>query len=315
MCTILSKLYGHIRQFVARNRLRVSTTTGFFRNDRQMETILCLFPRPKTIYFFGCSDGCEPYAFAIHLKLSDPSVEPDILGFDINEGCIAKARAAVYANNQLDYYRTGTALTGPKAQFFRRANGNKFQLDAQIARVCKFKLGSVLDEEFISKLPPADLVFCQNVLDHLSPKQNRIALRNLRGLLTTHSLLVIGGMRPELRSALTQELRLDPVTNNCRAIHDGWRDVRGWWDQSKPWARAYYFLEPFREAPDWPYRYSSIFRLPSANEKGQASYSRGFESGQTTSRGALRAQVKALFSVNRLIAHCRTRPADLSAGS
>ena len=262
----LAKLYGHARKFLTKNRLRVSTTTGFFRNDIQMETILRLMPKPKAAYVFGCSDGCESYSFAIHLRLNNVTPPPTIRGFDINEECILRARQATYERKQMDYYGTGENLNGPKAQFFKSIDGNTFRVDESISSTCEFQLGSVLDEAFMSQLPAADLVFCQNVLIHLSPEQNRIALLNLKRLVGEKGLLVIGGMRPELRSALTSETGLKPVIEDCRVIHDGWRDLRSWWEESKPWAREYFALERFEETPDWQQRYSSIFRLPAGGE-------------------------------------------------
>jgi len=263
---ILTKLYGKARRFLTRNRLRVSTTTGFFRNDVQMETIIRLVPQPKTIYVFGCSDGCESYSFAIHLRLHNVTPPPRIIGFDINEECILKARRGIYQRNQMDYYGTGENLAGPKTQFFNRADGTKVRVDDSIASTCEFNLGSVLDEAFMAQLPKADIVLCQNVLIHLSPEQNRIALHNLKKLVASRGVLAIGGMRPELRSALTNEAGISPVVEDCRVIHDGWRELRHWWEESKPWAREYFALERFEETPDWPNRYSSIFRLPAGEQ-------------------------------------------------
>jgi SAM-dependent methyltransferase len=264
----LTKLYGQARKFFTKNRLKVSTTTAFFRNDVQMETIIRLMPKPKLVYVFGCSDGCESYSFAIHLRLKGITPPPKIRGYDINEECIRRAQGAVYERQQMDYYGTGENLNGPKMQFFQSIDGQKFRVDESIASTCEFQLGSVLDEAFMAQLPPADLVFCQNVLIHLTPEQNRIALRLLQGLVGEKGLLVIGGMRPELRSALTSEARLKPVVEDCRVIHDGWRDLRLWWDESQPWAREYFALEPFEETPDWQHRYSSLFRLPAAEKIG-----------------------------------------------
>ncbi len=259
--TPLAKLYAHARKFITRNRLEVSTTTGFFRNDRQMETIIRLLPRPRTVYFFGCSDGCEPYTFAMLLKLADPAAPlPRIFGWDINEGCIEKARSAVYEANLLDYYRTGEPLSSDRAALFQRTGENAYRVDDTIARSCAFELGSVIDDDFMGKLAPSDLVFCQNVLVHLNAEQNHAAVRYLSRLLTPQSLLAIGGMRPELRSEVTREANLQPVTDDCREIHDGWRDLRGMWDRTRPWARDYFCLEPFRETSDWPFRYGSLFR-------------------------------------------------------
>lgn len=259
---MLRKLYGHARKILTRNRLKVSTTTGFFRNDAQMETLIRLRPAPKTIYIFGCSDGCEAYSFAMQFRLHGVVPPPRILGFDINEDCIRHAQAAIYERRQLDYYGTGENLPTEKAKFFQPVGGDRFRVDESITRTCTFSLGSVLDEAAMAQLPPADLVLCQNVLIHLPPEQNRLALDLLKRLVAPDGLLVIGGMRPEIRQELTTSAQFEPVVEDCRAIHDGWRDLRKWWDETPSWAREYFALEPFAETPGWQHRYSSIFRVP-----------------------------------------------------
>src|SRR4051812_29902539 len=107
MGSALRSLYRRLRAAVGLRPTGFSTMTGFFRNPIQLETILQLSPQPSTVYFFGCSNGCEPYSFAIQQAASNPTFEPTIVGFDINPACIEEARTATYELSEIDYYGTG----------------------------------------------------------------------------------------------------------------------------------------------------------------------------------------------------------------
>jgi chemotaxis protein methyltransferase CheR len=231
-------------------------------------------PDAKRVYVFGCSDGCEAYSLAIHFRSHNMNATPSIMGFDINKDCIQKAKIATYQDRQLDYYGTGRASTGPRAEFFLPAGGDAYRVADSIAETCDFAMGDVLDSTFMSALPRADLVLCQNVLIHLTADQNRTAVNNLRPLVAEGGLLVLGGMRLDQRIAVAAEAGLEPVTENFRSIHDGWQDQRRGWNDSKPWSRNYRDLEPFQDRPDWQTRYSTIFRVAAAGRPSAAIDSR-----------------------------------------
>jgi chemotaxis methyl-accepting protein methylase len=238
----------------------MSTTTGFFRNDLQTEVLLRLKPALETVYVFGCSDGCEVYSLAIWCHLAAPAPKVQITGFDIDRACLAQAQAAVYTAAQLDYYNSGKPLCSRKASFFDVSTPGCFLVNKTITQHCAFRHGDVLDARFVAALPPADAVLCQNVLVHLAEEDNRRALENLCRLLGPDGLLLLGGMRPPVRSRLTYEMGLEPIADELEKIHDGWLDLRRAWDSAPAWRRKYYYLEPFQHVPDAPFRYGTIFR-------------------------------------------------------
>jgi chemotaxis methyl-accepting protein methylase len=257
---MLSRIQSYIADILSRNNLKMSTTTGFFRNEAQIETLIQLKPAPRTVYVFGSSDGCEAYSLAIAYRLKNINLDLKIWGFEIDETCLERAKVALYDEAQIDYYKGNSVLASSKGRFFTMIEPNIFQVAGAITQLCKFIQGSVLDEAFISTLRSADIVLCQNVFVHMTEQQNYEGIRNLKRLLNEDGLLLIGGMRPAIRSKVTQKLGLVPITTQAESIHNGWVDLRQGWDESHPWRRKYYLLEPFRPLPDWASRYGTIFR-------------------------------------------------------
>jgi hypothetical protein len=233
-----------------RNRLKMSTTTGFFRNPNQLEIIYNHVPAPKRVYVFASSNGCEVYSMAMFYASRNADKCPRFLGFDIEPACVKTARNGVYHSREVDYYGDGRAFIDP----YRRYLGN---LGCDTWRVER----TIMDRGFIQSLGPADIVCCQNVLIHMSESDNLLALSLLCRLLSGKKLLVIAGMRPSLRCRITRALGLNPVVDGCREVHEAQRDLRHAWDHSPFFLRPYIALPPFTECQDWQRLYSTMFYL------------------------------------------------------
>lgn len=240
--------------------LKISTTTGFFRNAIQIDTVTELISKPKSIYVFGCSEGCEAYSLAIHYYNKFNYIDYKLTGYDINANCIDVASKGTYDINQIDYYKSENLAIDGALKCLNKTKSGAYQVIDEIHRVCHFKFGNILDTDFMANLEPSDVILCQNVLIHLPYKQNVVAMTNLSKLLKSGSILVIGGMRPSYRSKITKKLKLKPIENNCETIHNNWLDCRKMWDEGNVLTRDYFALEPFKETKDWPYRYSTIFK-------------------------------------------------------
>jgi chemotaxis methyl-accepting protein methylase len=226
--------------------------------------VTALRPKPDKILVFACSDGCESYSIAMAYQRSDPATKPRIQGYDIEDRCVEHARRGVYERSQLDYYRNGQPAVAANQRFFEKVEGGACQVKTEIAALCEFNKGSILDAQFMAGLGRADVVFCQNVLVHLSDEDKIAALENLLKVTRPDGLLAIAGMQPDARERITLQLGLRPVTERCQEIHDGWLDLRELWDKSRPWQRPYYALEPFRKCRKWEYRYSTLFLPPTS---------------------------------------------------
>ena len=242
---------------------QMSTTTGFFRNEPQLSVVTSIRPKPLKIFVFGCSDGCEAYSIAMAYKDLNPATPLKISGWDIEEPCIQRARAAVYKQEQLDYYRTNAPEIRAKQRYFESSGAGAFKVKSEITGMCSFEIGSILDAGFMAGVGTADIVFCQNVLVHLPGEAKAQAVENLCKTVRPDGLLAIGGMRPASREAIALKQGLKPITDKCEEIHNSWIDLRALWDNNWFWQRPYYALEPFRKCSHWEHRYGSLFFLPS----------------------------------------------------
>lgn len=254
------RFLGRLGRVFRRRMRQMSTTTGFFRNEAQMELILKLLPDARSAYVFGASAGCEAYTLALHFIRGVPGTRLSIAAFDIDDACLARAREAVYTAKEVDYYQSGKRLDDRWRPYFISEASGGYRIRPDVQQMCAFRHGSVLDGALISSLPSADLVLCQNVLIHMSPPDDAQAMRNLAALVKDGGILALGGMSPARRAVLTRQYPLEPITEQCEAIHEGWRDQRGAYRRHSFWRRPYTALEPFRRVRDWPHRYSSLFR-------------------------------------------------------
>jgi len=254
----------HITNYFKRNKLRMSTTTAFFRNINQLNTIYELMPTPKKIFVFGCSSGSEVYTLAMFYNKKNANITPQIVGFDIDEHCLEKARRGIYSFEDLLYANNrpdeSTAREVLEEYIVPRDDG-QYRIVEKVRTQCGFNIGSVLDPNFIRNLDKVDIVFCQNVLIHMTEKENSRAIELLKSTVRPGGLLVIGGMRLSVKARMAKRIGLVPVTTNCCEIYEMQKDLRGLWDRSNVFNRPYYAMPPFTLTDDWQYRFSTIFRV------------------------------------------------------
>lgn len=147
--------------------------TSFFRDPEAFELLKeRVFPTivqnksaeiPIRIWVTGCSTGEEVYSIAICLLefLTDKVTQPPIQIFatDISESAIDKARAGIYAENQMVEISAQR-----RRRFFHTIEGGGYQINKVVREVCVFahqNLGS--DPPFSN----VDLISCRNVLIYL----------------------------------------------------------------------------------------------------------------------------------------------------
>lgn len=154
--------------------------TGFFRDAPAFEILKKkVFPRilktrqpatPVRIWVPGCATGEEVYSLTICLlecmKGRADDVPIQIFGTDLNEPSLEKARAGVYAPNQIKD-------VSPRRlkQFFVKLDRG-YQIRKDIRERCVFAKQNVFQDPPFSRL---DLISCRNVLIYLGPElQNRV---------------------------------------------------------------------------------------------------------------------------------------------
>lgn len=155
--------------------------TSFFRDPDAFELLKeRVFPTitqnksaefPIRIWVAGCSTGEEVYSIAICLlefladKVTQPSIQ--IFATDISEQAIDKARAGIYAENQM-------VEVSPehRRRFFYAIEGGGYQITKAVRELCVFARQNLGSDPPFSNL---DLITCRNVLIYMGDSlQKRI---------------------------------------------------------------------------------------------------------------------------------------------
>jgi chemotaxis methyl-accepting protein methylase len=236
----------------------MSHVTGFFRNIPQLDVIVAHAAGLGTAHVFGCSIGCETYSLAIWDRLHGGG-RLRVAGSDLSDGCVARARAGAYGVREVDFYPDRTDTAEKIAAPFLQREGERYHVAPELREACAFTQLDVLAPPDRARVAAVDLLLCQNTLIHLGPDARR-ALDGLLPLVRPGGLMAIAGMDLDLRAAWTRENGLEPITDRCAEIHDGWREQRRAWDGRLAGERPHYALEPFTDRPDGAFRYSTLFR-------------------------------------------------------
>lgn len=111
----------------------------------------------------GCSSGEEPYSLAILLKELLPDIEQwnvTILGIDINQEAIQKAKTGIY--RPWSFRR----VDGEIVQRYFQVVNNEYHLNSSIKQMVKFQSVNLAKDLFPqpnSELQEFDLIVCRNV--------------------------------------------------------------------------------------------------------------------------------------------------------
>lgn len=239
---------------------RVMTFTQFLRVPTQLTAltgpVLDALMSGRTeehidIAAWGCSNGAEPYAIASMLLASRPGSSFTVHAYDIDPDLIERARSGVYTTEEVFGNKQVTADF--VSSTFVELDG-RYLVRAEIRDHVLFVAADALDERTVGLTPAADVIFAQNFLFHLRPRDAERAFVNITSRLTPRSILFIDGMDLDLRSRLTTRRGLEPLDFQIREIHDEARQVR------TNWPICYWGLEPLStRRPGWKRRYATIF--------------------------------------------------------
>jgi chemotaxis methyl-accepting protein methylase len=242
----------------------MSTTTRFFRNYPQLvtvaETVGTVWEPGSTldVLHIGGSIGCEALSFMIVMEECEPSFELRVVSTDVDVQVLEYGRGFAYDEEMFaPILGEGGAPPELLAKWFAAdgARGRRVRVpDPRVSRRLSF---APLDISAPQAGRSADIVFCQNVLIHMSRALAERCLRNVLGLLRSPAVLVCGGMDLGLRSTL-RGAGLRPIADRIREIHEAWASHRFHFRNDR--GRYYFELEDLDEArTDWVTRYSSIF--------------------------------------------------------
>lgn len=170
--------------------------TSFFRDStlfRDLEVLV--FPellkkkgRYLRIWSAGCATGQEAFSIGIllweALKSAHNLWDVQILGTDINEKFLEKARDAKYSFNEIEGVNPAIL-----EKFFKSIDGRNFEIKPFLKQWMKFDKHDFLKNE---GFPGQDIIFCRNVLIYLNQDaQNNLVFKFVRSL-SDSGYLILG---------------------------------------------------------------------------------------------------------------------------
>lgn len=144
--------------------------------------------RKVVIWSAACSSGEEAYTLAILIAESLPVHLhcTSILGFDISQDVVDKARRAEYGD-----YAVRFCSEQQKSAFFTKS-GQVYTLKPEFRDLAAFQVGNLTDLAFLKTLPKPDLILCRNVLIYFDRDSKAQVLGNLGQMLPPHGYLFLG---------------------------------------------------------------------------------------------------------------------------
>jgi chemotaxis protein methyltransferase CheR len=151
----------------------------FFRDDRPFEHLAdVVIPellrvrggrRPIRIWSAACSSGQEPYSIAMLIAERFPGWQWEVIGTDISDPIVDKARAGLYSAFEIK-----RGLTPQRLQtHFRRIDDQNYLICDAIRRMVKFDTHNLLQSPL--RFGVFDIVFCRNVLIYFDqPTKGRV---------------------------------------------------------------------------------------------------------------------------------------------
>lgn len=178
--------------------LITTNETYFYRDIPQLDTFMnTIVPavmeankaaKQVRIWSAACSTGEEPYTLAILLHECAPLAgwNCDILGTDISDAVLAKAKAALYGAHTLRH--VPPAL---RHKYFFEHKGH-FALSPDVKGRVKLMNLNLYDRPRIKLVRGMDVIFCRNCLIYFDDKAKHQILTDLHAALKPKGYLVIG---------------------------------------------------------------------------------------------------------------------------
>ena len=201
----LQYLLTHPRREEELRRLIQEVTineTSFFRNMPQLKALVELvLPeimaikeklrfRQLRIWSAGCSTGEEAYTIAMMVLDAFPGLtrewKLEIIGTDINEEVIQKARKGVYGP-----YTMRNVPPSFRQRYFRRSETG-MEVVEEVKRWVRFEVFNLMDDVAMVFLKKFDVIFCRNVLIYFDTNSKRKVVEHFYNNLLDHGYLFLG---------------------------------------------------------------------------------------------------------------------------
>ncbi|MFQ5579235.1 MAG: CheR family methyltransferase [Nitrospiria bacterium] len=145
--------------------------------------------RQIRIWCAACSTGQEPYSLAMELssiREKNPGWKISILGTDITEAVLKKAREGIYSQHDVQRGLPTAYLI----RFFKQS-GMNWVVNPDLKRMVEFKRLNLLSN--FTWMGKFDVVFCRNILIYFDPPTKKAVIERIGGLLPPHGVLFLGG--------------------------------------------------------------------------------------------------------------------------
>lgn len=191
----LQALYAQLATDPARlgafvNGLMINVTE-FFRNPEKFEELashilpdlLARFERVK-VWSAGCSVGAELYTVGIVLERMGALDRAELVGTDLDDEAIAKAREGVYTPHEVQSLPQETL-----ARYFE-TDGHRYRFTGEAIKArTRFERQNLLTAP---PEPQCHLVLCRNVVIYLNDQSKRVLYRAFRDALVPGGVLFVG---------------------------------------------------------------------------------------------------------------------------
>ena len=211
----------------------MTTNESFFFRDikpfEQFKTIVMpqlLARRAATkqlrIWSAACSTGQEPYTLAMLLTEASVQLQGwriEIIGTDIAPGVLAKARAGLYSQFEV---QRGLPVQMLVKHFSQKAEG--WEIAPQLRAMINFREFNLLSD--MKPLGTFDVVFCRNVLIYFDQPTKADVLTRIRERMKDDGILYLGGAETVLGVSdafrpVNAQRGLYATTDAAGAVWDG----------------------------------------------------------------------------------------------
>lgn len=160
--------------------------------------------RPLKVWSAGCSYGAEPYSLAMVLEEIGPGQGHTIVGTDIDDTILAKARAG---RGYTDADLRGVEPARRAKFFTKEPDGTYTVSDGLKARV------TFRRQDLLREVPGQgfDLVVCRNVVIYFTDDAKKALYERIHGALRPGGVLFVGGTEIV---AGAREMGLDPASTS-----------------------------------------------------------------------------------------------------
>ena len=179
--------------------------TELFRDESQLaalrthvlEPMVARMRRPLRLWSAGCATGEEVATLLVMLAEVGADSSSTVLGTDISETAVTRAREQCFSAEQLQ-----RVPSGARERWFLPAPGGRFTLVGHLKDRASFECHNLMDLPYPTAAEGQgfDVIVCRNVLIYFSPESFERVVASLAARLAPEGMLVLSAAEPLLRT-------------------------------------------------------------------------------------------------------------------